>query len=157
MNPNVQKSINYILKKTGKQSMHTVPSAYFDSLEDQICTKIVARSFSKEHGFSIPKYYSNTLENKVLQKIVVRRKQPPPLRLKYSLSLAAACLVLFFAIYNPFKTNNLNFNSLADNEIENWLENNADRFLITDDDFSFEDAFLLTSLEETTLEEYLQE
>ncbi len=164
MKPELKNSIHYIAKKAGKQSMHTIPPTYFNTIEDNVFTKISESSFSKEHGFSTPNYYFNTLENKILQKEKTSQKQGKYTVfknnvLKYSVFATAACFILFFSIYNNFETNNnsININLLADNDIENWLEDNADHFTITLEDISFdENNFSLANIEEDSIEEYLQ-
>ncbi len=163
MKPELKNSIHYIAKKAGKQSMHTIPPTYFNTVEDNVFTKITESSFSKKHGFSTPNYYFNTLENKILQKEKTSQKQEKYIVfknnvLKYSALATAACFILFFSIYNNFRVNNtVDINLLADNDIENWLENNVDQFTITLEDISFdENNFSLADIEDDSIEDYLQ-
>lgn len=164
MKPELQNSIHYITKKVGKQSMHTIPPTYFNTIEDKVFIKIAESSFSKEHGFSTPNSYFNTLEKSILQKEKTSQKQGKYSVfknniLKYSVLATAACFLLFFSIYNNFRTDNtsIDINLLADNDIEIWLENNADHFTIALEDISLdENNFSLTNIEDDSIEDYLQ-
>jgi len=161
MNSALQNSVDYLLKKAGKNSGYNVPTSYFESFEEQLYLNVSEASFPKKHGYATPNNYFTSLENTTLKKITKPQKRGRRIELKkklltYSTLATAACLLLFFSFYNAINTNSLHIDSLADTEIESWLENNLQDFSIAYEDIDIDEtSFLLTTIEDSALEEYL--
>src|SRR5437763_537258 len=90
------------LSSLEKKDSFSVPDGYFDNLPDQVMNKIAANPLlNTENPFIVPDFYFEKLANDISNKTVTERSNGriiTLLRPQYSLSLAAACLALFFFI-----------------------------------------------------------
>jgi hypothetical protein len=57
------------LEKIPEKAGYSIPENYFDSIERNTFSKIDIKSPSKEHSFDVPKDYFNTIEDTVFKKI----------------------------------------------------------------------------------------
>lgn len=169
MNKDLQNNINYIRKKTGKNSGFSTPKGYFNTLEDEICDKLSVEKHSKKTAFEVPKNYFYTLENEIIAKIsseeknVSRKKTTViPLRRVIPFAVAVTIALLFLL---PFFNNSdtiTSINTISIAELENWYENNHQAnneinelaILLNDNDFD-DTEILPINFSEQTLEDYL--
>src|SRR5437764_940692 len=96
--------------QNGNKNPFSVPDGYFDSLPHKIMDKIAAspalEEISISNPFSVPEHYFEQLPLQIISRIEANKKQKVSiaavfshvLRPKYSVSLMAACLALFFCI-----------------------------------------------------------
>lgn len=132
MKTDLKNSIDFLNKKTGRNSGFIVPSNYFSELDNDIFAKISTTSFSNETGFKTPDNYFNSLENKILDTILIEQKKPKVISLPRRVSkiapyLAAAsiALILTFNLLFFNKSNVFSFDSISEIDIENWIETNS--------------------------------
>lgn len=57
------------LKAFPKKVGYTIPENYFDTIESNVITKIDANEFRKQHNYDVPKDYFSTIEDNVFKKI----------------------------------------------------------------------------------------
>ena len=75
MSKEIKNSVEYILKKNGKKTGFSVPSDYFNNLEETIAIKLLEKNFSKEHNFEVPATYFNNLEDTILASVSPEKKE----------------------------------------------------------------------------------
>jgi hypothetical protein len=166
MENEIKNSEDYINKKTGKNSGFSVPSNYFDNLEDAISLKIYEENLSINPGFTAPKDYFNTLEDSVLTKIKTPKKERRVVSFKERILktipyAAAACIVLFIGLNSfSFNTNEeVTFDSLNDSDYEYWLDSNtlnsSDVSNLLSSDILEENDFSLTNIDDEIIEDYM--
>ncbi len=168
MKNELQNSIDFINKKTNDKSGFSVPSNYFETIEDSFTLKLKEENIVKENGFKTPDSYFDELENKILEQVTSTKKETKVISLKQRMlkliPMAAAASVILFIGLNSFifdKTDTLNFENLAENELENWIIDNIN--LINDNDFEIayndidfdESEFVPNSISSDELENYL--
>ena len=165
MENKLKNSIDFLNKKTDKDSGFSIPSNYFGSFEDNFELKLIEDNLAKENGFNLPRNYFNKLEDSIISKVP---KETKVITLKQKflklIPLAAAASVLLFIGLNTFifnKSDIPTFENLADFEVENWITENINS--ITDNDLSiaytdveFDDTdFVPNSISDVELENYL--
>ncbi len=168
MNTELKNSIDYITEKTGKRSGFTIPTNYFDDVEDNFYGKLSEVNLPKEQSFLVPDAYFNSLEDKILAKVSSSKKDKKVISIRSRIaqfaSIAAAASVLLFIGIHYFsidKTENLNFDTLATTEVENWFDytinniNSDDLALVLETSDFEENEFLSNSINDDILEEYL--
>ncbi|ARV05388.1 hypothetical protein BTO04_01190 [Polaribacter sp. SA4-10] len=168
MNTELKNSIDYITKKIGKNTCFTTPTNYFDGIETRFSNQILEDKLPKKENFSVPNNYFNSLEDNILDKVSSLKKETKIITLRsriirFAPFAAAAAILLFIGINNfTFNTvENVNFDSISDSDIENWLVNNANN--VNNDDLTFvaetidldDSEFLSNSINDSDLEEYL--
>ena len=162
------------MNKKLKHNKFNIPDGYFDSIEAKILNKLNNEALPKKDGFSVPESYFVSLEDTIIQKLDTTKKSakiisisPNFIRKFIPFSIAASFL-LFFGI-RFFNNSTPNFNNIANNEIEVWLDNNInqiDSYTIADtyenittdnltDDIDDEDILLY--LENTNTESIINE
>jgi hypothetical protein len=166
MDKEIKNSVDYIYKKTGKNTGFSIPSDYFNNLEYAIETKLLEENFKKESGFRVPDTYFNNLEDRILNKILTSEKEKKVISFKSRIfkiiPYAAAASVLLFMGLNSFifsSNEQLTIDSLSDTEIENWLDvttlNTNDISIILEDKVLEEIDFYFTTLKDETIEDYI--
>ena len=140
-----------------------VPKGYFDQVEDDFSIKLKEESFPKESGFKVPSNYFDTLEDKILDQVEFPKKRKVisfQSRITKIGSIAAAIALLFVSyIYIA----NLSNNEPTFDEIAMWVDTNIndidaeDIMSVLEDDESLDDTFLSSSVEEGTIDKYLDE
>lgn len=163
-----QNSINYINKKTGGKSGFSVPSGYFETIEDSFTTKLKEKHFTKAKGFETPDSYFETIEDVILAKVSSTKKETKVISLKQRIfkmiPLAAAASIVLFIGLNTFIFNRTEanpFDQLADSEVENWVSNHINLIQDTDialtyTDIDFDESELIpNSISHDELENYL--
>lgn len=104
---------------------------YFENFDDQIAITIKEQNLNqKKSTYTIPENYFNTVESKVLNKLheLPKEKTVKVISLytkvfRYAVAVAIAASIALFFILNPLQsTDEINFDSLALSEIENWIE-----------------------------------
>lgn len=164
----IKNRVKFIDKKTGRNSGFSVPTNYFEDLEDAIFAKITTPELSKETGFKTPKNYFSDVENTILEKISEKETQSKVIDFKARILkivpyFAAASIVLLITfnslIFNKKET--ITFDSLSKNDIENWFDSNTlsstDIAAVLGDDFLEMNDFSFSKLKTENLENYLNE
>ncbi|RUA09381.1 MAG: hypothetical protein DSY82_05955 [Flavobacteriia bacterium] len=144
-----------------KETGFKVPENYFNQLDKRLIKENVS-TIPKNTGYKVPDGYfkdfevktASYKENKVIQLFKKNRKNI------IGFSIAASILLLF-SIFPLFdKDKDLDFNSLSDNDIETWLDLNADQInsfelaeLIDDND----DLYAVEMISEEDISDYLIE
>lgn len=158
-------SEKFIQQKAGKETGFRVSKNYFETLEDDFSIRLFEEKNRKPPAFETPVDYFNTLENSILKRTT---KEPKVISLKNRflqiIPFAAVASVVIFIGINSFQFGDIgvvNFDSITDNEIENWLENNSSNS-ITEDIVSIvseaellENEFAFTNISDSTIESYL--
>jgi hypothetical protein len=166
MENEIKHSIDFINKKVGNKNNFSVPTNYFDHLEDDISLKISEKSFKKNNAFKIPETYFNTIEDNILTTISSQEKKTKVISFKQRLLklipyAAAASIALFIGLNSfVFNTNDiLTFDMVSDDDIEYWLDENtistSEIGIILEDEISDENAFYFTKLEDESIEDYI--
>lgn len=166
MEKELKNSIDFINKKAGKTSGFSVPSNYFDELDDTIIAKIATSNFSDETGFKTPDDYFLNLEDRILESVSKEQKQSKVINFKARIFkaipyLAAASIALFITFNSLIFKNTSSFtlDSISENDIENWLEfntfNTNDIATVLGDDFLNMNDLSFAQLKTENLEDYL--
>lgn len=166
MKTTLKNSIDYLNKKTGRNSGFTVPANYFSELEDAIFTQILAGRFPKETGFETPENYFDSLENKILNTVLIEQKQPKVISLQRRVlkivpyvAAASIALILTFNLLFFNKSTVLSMDSISKGDIENWIETNSftNNDLVTNLGNEVLDLndFLFVDFKNAALEDYL--
>lgn len=168
MERDLKNSIDYINKKTSKETGFSIPKNYLNNFEDTIAIKLAEVNIPKEHCFETPKNYFNNLEDSILSKISIPKKEIKVISfkdrvLKMVPYAAAASVILFIglntSVFNKSEENI--FDKLADSEVENWISNNIDLISSSDialtyNDIEFDDLETIpNSITDDDLEDYL--
>jgi hypothetical protein len=134
------------------KTLHTgfkVPDDYFENFETQFNKEDKLTSL-KAPGFKTPDNYFENIDETILSKI--RKSKVIPLKRNFFIKMAgwaiAASLLLFFSI-SKFNLNNDPINTVADTEIEAWLEEGLVSFNTFDIEYVFSDEDLDLIAEET--------
>lgn len=110
-------------KKINKNTFKT-PNNYFDSVEDLVITKLKAEALKSTNNNEISEKYFDSIEDTVLKEIRTTSKVKS-LKINFAKFAAplviAASIILIFILKNNSKT--ITFDSLAQSEIENWINN----------------------------------
>ena len=159
-------SVEYLNNITGKKTGFSVPTNYFNAVEDAFSTNLFEDSNSKKNAFKTPASYFDNLETEILTKVYQPKKETKVITLKDKLlkfiPYAAAASVLLFVGLHYFSadiTSDKLFDDLADNEIENWLLENSSE--ISNQDFAMvisEDVltdFTFSEIEDDDIEDYI--
>ena len=166
MSKKIKNSVEYILKKNGKKTGFSVPSDYFNDLEETIAIKLLEKNFSKEHNFEVPATYFNNLEDTILASVSPEEKETKVISfkerfLRISSIAAAASIILFIGLNSfVFKTNKaLTLDSLSNDDFEFWLDSNtittSEVALVLEDDLLDENDFYFLTIKDETIEDYL--
>lgn len=166
MKGNIKNSEKYIQNKVGKNTPFTIPENYFNKIEDKISIKLFEEDNSKNTGFNTPLNYFSDLEDILVSKAIEPKKEIKTTSLKQSIlkviPYAAAASIALFITLNTFVFNSnkdLSIDSLNENDIEYWLNNNEvnynDIAVILEDELSQENEFSLTNIQTESIEDYI--
>ena len=168
MNKELENSEQFINQMVGKETGFSVSKNYFDEIEDNFSARLFEENNIKKATFEIPENYFNNLEDSILQKIILDKDSIKIFFLRQKVLkmiplTAAAAILLFIGLttFNFDKTTPLTFDSISDNEIENWLEKNSDSInsediitIFSEDNF-LESDFAFTDIEDEYIERYI--
>jgi hypothetical protein len=166
MENKIKNSETYLNSILSKKNSFSIPDDYFSTIENTIEAKIVEENFRKENGFKTPDSYFNGLENDILAKVSSTKKETKVISLKQRffkvIPFAAAASIILFIGFNSFmfnKTEKLTLDSLSDDDVEYWLNSNSisnsDIVSILEDDVLEDDVFYFSSIEDETIEDYI--
>ena len=145
----------------------SVPKDYFNTAEDRFSSFLIEGELPEETGFSIPENYFQNLEKSILRKTGLK-KEVKIISLKSKLLkhipvAAVASLALFLSInyFTSSTSSEINFDTLEQTDIENWIVENSNE--LSDKDFvailhseiSNENDFAITDLQSDAIEEYI--
>ncbi|UWX53696.1 hypothetical protein NYZ99_11060 [Maribacter litopenaei] len=117
-------------KKTNKNPF-TTPKGYFDSFEDNLLDKINKETsgIPKKEGFNVPESYFDRFQENIMTKIREEESTPKVIQflpiykfVAIAASFAAMVVLVISIDWNPAE--NLNFNDLANSDIEAYFEDN---------------------------------
>ncbi len=116
-----------------KNNKHTIskygfktPKNYFTSFEDSVFEKLSNDNLLDTTNFKIPENYFETVEDNVFKKLNLK-KSPKIIsirRILIGVSVAASLLFMFSIIFSG--NGKINPNTIAINEIENWMDDNIE-------------------------------
>jgi|GEM_PF-516904 hypothetical protein len=145
----------------------SVPKDYFNTADDRLTSFFIEKELPEETGFSVPENYFQTVEKSILKKIRFKKEvKVISLKskfLKYIPAAAVASVALFLSI-NYFTSSNdseINFNTIGETDIENWILENSNELSKEDfaallrSEISNENNFTLTELRNDEIEEYM--
>ena len=139
MENKIKNSEMYLNSVLGKENGFSVPKNYFNGIEEQFSSFLFVDKVSKKPPLSIPSSYFDTLEDTIIAKVSSEEKTVKVVSFKERVLkiipfVAAASIVLFIGInsFNFNKNKENIFEKIADSDIENWISNNIN--LISDDD-----------------------
>ncbi|MEE9406581.1 MAG: hypothetical protein V3V28_00765 [Polaribacter sp.] len=168
METNIKNSENYLNSVSKKKSGFNAPENYFSDVEDRFSSFLYEDKIPKNITFKTPDAYFDNLENTVLNKALTTEKEVKVISLKQRIlkltPLAAAACIVFFLGLNSYvfnDTEDITFESLADNEIENWMNNNIsliseNDLAITYSELEFDESDMTpNSISSDELEDYL--
>lgn len=166
MENELENSIAFINNKAGKESGFSVPSNYFDNLEENISVKILEESLDKENAFNVPESYFNNLEDNILGKINPKEKEIKVISLKSKvlklIPYAAAASIALFIGLNSFVFNaneQITIDHITDNDLEYWIDSNAlntnDIAAILENEILEENEFTFTEIKDESIEDYI--
>ena len=151
-------------KKTG----FSIPSNYFNNLEDVIATKLSEENFTKENNFEVPDTYFSNLEDTILAKVSSLEKEIKVISFKEKvlkmIPIAAAASIVLFIGLNSFvfkTTKELTLDSLSDDDIEFWFDSSSlttnEITLVLKDEILEENDFYFSTIEDETIEDYIHD
>jgi hypothetical protein len=118
------------MKEQDKNNPFKTPEGYFESFTDGLMNRLSEErpSLPESEGFDLPDGYFETLHEKILHKIEAKETKIIPLNSnkKYyyaAASIAAIVLLVFGLNWNTPET--LNFDELAEADIESYFESNT--------------------------------
>ncbi len=131
----------------------SIPKGYFKTFPDKLFKKIKAEKYilPKNEGFTVPKNYFKTFENNLFKKIDAE-KQKKVIKLTvykkyyYTATAIAAVFLLIFTL-NLIKPVAVSFDTITQNEIENYIQNNY----ITLNSYEIAQVFTDVNLEEINI------
>lgn len=138
MEDKIKHSENYLKSILGKENGFSAPKNYFENLDGQLSTIVSEERFSHERAFSTPSDYFENLEDNVITKITSEEKKSKVISLRQRMlriipATIAASIVLFISVNYFSKTNSeINFDNLAQSEIEKWFLENSTAFTSED-------------------------
>ena len=145
----------------------SVPKNYFNTAEERFSSFLIEKELPEESGFSIPESYFKKVEKSILKKVGFKKEKKvislTNKFLKYVPIASAACIALFLSInyLNPLSTSEINFNTIGETDIENWILENSNELSKEDfatllrSEISNENNFALTKLRNDEIEEYM--
>lgn len=166
MENELENSIEFINKKAGSATGFSVPSNYFENLEEEINVNLVQDGFNKDIAFQVPGSYFNKLDETILKNISETEKERKVISLKNKVFklipyAAAACILLFVGL-NSFVFNSneqVSIDNISDIEIENWMDindiNTSEIAVILEDEIIEEYEFSFTEIKDESIEEYI--
>lgn len=166
MENEIKHSVDFISKKAGKKNNFSIPTNYFEGLEDNISLLLSENKFDKKNAYKVPETYFNNIEDLILTKVTPKEKKTQVVSFKkHILKLipyAAAASVALFISLNSFILNTnegLTFDAISDDEIEYWLDENTisttEIGIILEDEIANENSFYFTDLEDESIEDYI--
>ncbi|QTD38056.1 hypothetical protein JL193_01760 [Polaribacter batillariae] len=169
MKEDIKNSEDFLKSITGKNTGFSAPLNYFDNAEDRFSSFIFEESLSKQNSFKVPDNYFKNLENSILDKIVSEKRTPKVISLKsknlkrISIAIAASIALLIGLTYvnNLNNTTEINFDAVAETDIENWMVDNFNE--LSDEDFANvlnnnivnENDFAFTNIKDDAIEDYI--
>lgn len=140
-------------KAKKQQHGFSVPTNYFDSVEDQFFADLATNQFPKETGHQVPSNYFSTVEERLFSQLEFAEKEVKVISLRtrmlrYIPTAAAASVLLFFGLNYLTLTNTNIFENISSTEIENWISEdyltlNPESFSAQFVDADFTEASLL--------------
>ena len=166
MEKDLKNSIDFLNKKTGRNSGFSVPKNYFSEVEESIFAEVATISFSKDAGFKTPDNYFNNLEDSILDTILTPQKESKVIHFKSTIFkiipyVAAASIALFITLNSLFfkESSTFSLDSVSQNDIENWLDSktftNTEIANVLGDEFLNLNDFSFAELKTETLEDYI--
>lgn len=139
-------------KTPQKQHGFSVPTNYFDTVEDQLFANLATSEFPKETGHQIPNNYFSTVEETIFSRLDLSKKEVKVISLRsrilsYIPTAAAASVLLFFGLNYLTLTNTTSFENISSTELENWI----DESYLTLHPESFNAQFVDADFTETSL------
>lgn len=167
MKDNLNNSEDFLKSVLHKDTGFSAPKNYFSEAEDSFSSFLSEDKLPKENGFTVPENYFDALENSIIKKVVpqkgVKVISLKSMLLKYIPIAAAASVALFLSLnyLNPWNTEEVSFETLAQSDIENWVIENSNE--LSDQDFVAllhsaivnENDFALTDIKNDDIEEYI--
>ncbi|QOD61667.1 hypothetical protein H9I45_04240 [Polaribacter haliotis] len=169
MKENIKNSEDFLKSITGKNTGFSAPSNYFENAEDRFSSFIFEESLSKENAFKIPDNYFNKLEDSILNTVILDKKEPKVISLKSRILklipvATAASIALFIGLTyfnNLDNTTEINFDSVAETDIENWMIDNFNE--LSNEDFASvlnskiinENDFAFSNIKDDAIEDYI--
>ncbi|WP_196892930.1 hypothetical protein [Aureivirga marina] len=110
----------------------STPDAYFESFEDDLMSKILEEEIkeksSTKTGMKVPDLYFDSLEEKIFENLPKEEKKSKIRFLNTSnfyrfASVAAAAILIIWIMTTKKEQNSLNFDSISNNELNNWVTN----------------------------------
>lgn len=166
MENNLKNSEDYLRKILQKDTGFSTPKKYFSKVEETLSSIIFEEKLPKKNGLQTPENYFNNLEDTILDKVITKKVKVVSLKnrlLKYIPIATAASIALFLSInfINGSNSKSINFDNLAQVDIENWIIDNATE--LTTEDFETilntesinEEDFAFTDLKNDAIEDYI--
>lgn len=160
-NTNIDANLKSVLKN---KHGFTTPKNYFSELVDEnLHTKLLEETLPKENGFIVNKDYFNNIETNILKVTLEKKGKIITLKKINKWGTIAAVLVISFCVGLFYITNTskeVNFNNIAQADIEYWIDNSPLLSSIELETF-FNDveleetSFDLTEISSDAIEEYL--
>jgi hypothetical protein len=172
MNATNKNSEDYLKSVLKKETGFSAPENYFSEFENNFSTFLSEEKLSKKLPFKTPNAYFKNLEAVILSKNTTRENKLISISntnkkwykqrvFNFVWYAAAASIVLFISI-NSFIFNTdkaLTFDTLSDNDIEYWLEENSlntnDIAAILEDATLEESEFYFADIKDENIEEYI--
>lgn len=117
------------MEKFNKKNPFKTPDDYFEEFNGKLLDKIAADSpvIPKEEGFGLPENYFDGLHERIQEKLHGRKPKVIPLQSykKYVYTAASIAAILLVLVgLNWGSSEEITFEDLASEEIENYFENN---------------------------------
>ncbi|SDW80045.1 hypothetical protein SAMN05444411_102202 [Lutibacter oricola] len=150
---NLKNSLN-----KSSQEIFKTPTNYFEDIESITISKLKAEALNEKDTHNVPNNYFDSIEDAVFEKL--NKKPSKVIQLKNNakkvfipLAIAASLLLMFTLTNN---TEPVSFDSLATNDIENWIDEGNIELSNTTlaniyADVELEDSFLDTSISDDEL------
>lgn len=127
---------NYLNNFSQEKNKFSVPDNYFETIEDTVLSSIIEDQLPGGLSYNVPNDYFNTVEDVIIGKLHLNKEKVKVISLKDRLlkiipTAAAACILLFVG-FNYINISNSNgIESITNDEIELWINENFNEFSTT--------------------------
>lgn len=127
---------NYLNNFSQDKNKFYVPDNYFDSIEETVLSSVVEDQLPGGLSYNVPSDYFNSVEKSILDKLELKEQKVKVISLKNRLlkiipTAAAACIILFVG-FNYINISNSNgIESITNDEIELWINENFNEYSST--------------------------
>ena len=167
MEDKIKNSEAYLNSVLGKENGFSVPKNYFNEIDERLSMVFMEEKIPNKKSFATPESYFDNLEDAILSKVTLAKKDTKVISFKQKIykaipfAIAASIALLISINYFSNFNSEINFDNLAQSDIETWiLENNSEMTsqdiatFISLDGINTND-FAYTNIDDEDIEDYI--